>query len=76
MKKISMRARLQYRFDNIMSKGTVPLILMLLGITAAVVILIGMLAWLLDASVFGSLGNSIWQNLMHAIDAGTLAGLS
>ncbi|MEG1550581.1 MAG: hypothetical protein RR395_09175, partial [Ruthenibacterium sp.] len=34
------------------------------------------LAWLLDASVFGSLGNSIWQNLMHAIDAGTLAGLS
>ncbi|MEG0019531.1 MAG: hypothetical protein RR728_03200, partial [Oscillospiraceae bacterium] len=76
MKKVSLRARVQYQFDNIMSKGAVPLIMMLLGITAAVVVLIGLLAWLLDASVFGSLGNSIWQNLMHAIDAGTLAGLS
>ncbi|MEG1061249.1 MAG: hypothetical protein RSE43_06835 [Oscillospiraceae bacterium] len=75
MKKSSMRARLKYRFDNIMSKGTAPLILMLLGITTVVVVLIGVLAWLLNASVFGSLGNSIWQNLMHAIDAGALAGL-
>ena len=75
MKKPTLRARLRYWFDNVMAKGALPLILLLLAITVAVVLLIGVVSYLINGQVFGSLGNSIWQNLMHALDAGTLAGL-
>ncbi|MEA5060722.1 MAG: hypothetical protein VB049_11960 [Candidatus Pelethousia sp.] len=75
MKKAPLRARLRYQFDNIMARGTIPLIIMLLSITLVVVLAIGVLSWVVNRNVFGSLGNSIWQNLMHALDAGALAGL-
>ena len=72
MKKDGFREKLRYAFDNYMGKGTLALIGMLFLITAIVVIIAGILgsAGQTDTSV----GNNIWMSLMHALDAGTLAG--
>lgn len=72
MKKPSFWDRVRYQFDNLMSKGTVALVGMLFLITALVVIISGILGAVVNKDL--SAGNSIWQSLMHAIDAGTLAG--
>ena len=72
MKKITWKQKLQYRFDNIMAKGTVSLIGILFLITALVVCLSGVVVTLSGGD--GTVGKSVWVSLMHAIDAGTLAG--
>lgn len=72
MKKISFRERLRYAFDNFMGKGTAALIGMLFLITAVVVIITGVLSSIGDTDM--TTGNHIWMSLMHALDAGTLAG--
>ena len=72
MKKVSFRERLRYAFDNFMGKGTVALIGMLFLITAIVVIITGVLSCIGNSDA--STGNQIWMSLMHALDAGTLAG--
>lgn len=72
MKKVSFRERLRYAFDNFMGKGTIALIGMLFLITAIVVILTGYLSSIGNSDT--STGNLIWMSLMHALDAGTLAG--
>jgi ion channel POLLUX/CASTOR len=66
------KAKMGYLFDNIMSKGPIALVMMLFFITAAVVIVTGILGSLLSNDI--PAGVSIWQSLMHALDAGTLAG--
>jgi len=72
VRKVSFRDRVRYAFDNYMGKGTIALIFMLFLITAIVVCITGIL------SSFGksdsTVGNLIWFSLMHALDAGTLAG--
>lgn len=72
MRKVSFRERLRYAFDNFMGKGTVALIGMLFLITAIVVVITGVLSSIGSSDV--STGNQIWMSLMHALDAGTLAG--
>lgn len=67
-----LKAKMGYRFDNIMSKGTAALVMLLFLITAAVVIVTGILGSLLMRDLPTGVG--IWQSLMHALDAGTLAG--
>ena len=67
-----LKARLGYRFDNVMSKGTAALVALLFLITAAVVVAAGILGSLVSGDM--PAGVSIWQSLMHALDAGTLAG--
>lgn len=74
MKKHSWKEKFQYKFDNLMSKGTVSLIGILFGITALVVCIAGVLVALFHDGSDGNVGKSIWMSLMHAIDAGTLAG--
>lgn len=68
----SFRDKFRYQFDNLMSRGTIALVEMLFLITAVVVVIVGILGAI--ANVELSTGKSIWQSLMHAIDAGTLAG--
>ena len=72
MKKTSFREKMRYAFDNYMGKGTLALIGMLFLITAVVVVTAGALSCLVNPD--GSLGTFIWMSMMHAIDAGTLAG--
>ena len=71
MKKITWKEKFQYHFDNIMSKGTASLIGILFGITALVVIIAGVIVGLSSGT---GVGKATWMSLMHAIDAGTLAG--
>ena len=70
MKKRTWREKIQYQFDNIMSKGTIALIGLLFGITMIVVGLAGIVAVIFGAD--GGLGSQIWASAMHVLDAGTL----
>lgn len=74
MKKHTWKEKFQYHFDNIMSRGTVSLIGILFMITTFVVVIAGLLAGMLDKEDGVNMGKSVWMSLMHAIDAGTLAG--
>ena len=71
-KKPSFRQKARYWFDRLMGKGTIALVGMLFLVTAIVVVIGGILGSLCSGDL--SAGNSVWQSLMHAIDAGTLAG--
>ncbi len=70
-RKHSLKERISYGFDSLMSKGTIAMILLLAAATAIVVLLIGGIAAL---AFGGGLGSQAWISLMHALDAGTLAG--
>ncbi|MBQ9069469.1 MAG: hypothetical protein IJ131_10525, partial [Eggerthellaceae bacterium] len=76
MKRATAWQRFRYWFDNLMSKGTASLLLVLGVITAVVVVMGGLLAVMLggpDGSGGESPGSSIWFTLMHAINTGVLA---
>lgn len=74
MKKASWKDKLRYRFDHLMSQGTASLMVLLFAITAVVVVISGVLSALLDGESGGTVFKSMWASLMHALDAGTLAG--
>ena len=75
MKKATSGQRLRYWFDNLMSKGTVSLLLLLAVITAVVVVIGGLIAVALGGADGSGAepGSSIWATLMHAINTGVLA---
>ncbi len=76
MKKASLWQRFRYWFDNLMSKGTLSLLLLLAVITALVVFVGGCAAIAIggpDGSGVESPLYSIWFTLMHAINTGVLA---
>ena len=70
--KPKLKEKLGYFFDLVMAKGTIALVAMLFLVTAVVVVIAGVLGVLMNNDM--SAGVSIWQSLMHAIDAGNLAG--
>ncbi len=69
--KISLRDKLRYKFDNLMSKGTIALVGILFLATAIVVIGVGIILALTAGSANDTPGY-IWASLMHIIDAGTI----
>ena len=76
MRKPTTWQRFKYWFDNMMSKGTASLLLILGVITAVVVVIGGFAAVMLggpDGTGSGSTGGTIWFTLMHAINTGVLA---
>ena len=75
MKKRTWREKIQYQFDNIMSKGTIALIGLLFGITMIVVGLAGIVAVIFGAD--GGLGSQIWASIPYVIimSVVTLCGL-
>jgi len=74
MKKNNWKNKIHYWFDNLMSGGTISLILLLAAITFIVVAISGFFTSLLDGGEHGNIFQSMWLSLMHAIDAGTIAG--
>lgn len=76
MRRRTLGQKLRYSFDNLMSKGTASLLL-ILGIITAIVVVIGGLASVAlggpDGTGAESTGGSIWFTLMHAINTGVLA---
>ncbi|MBR2779760.1 MAG: hypothetical protein IKD85_06285 [Firmicutes bacterium] len=75
MKKASAWQRFRYWFDNLMSKGTASLLLLLAVITTIAVVIGGLIAIALggpDGTGVDSPGYSIWFTLMHTISTGVL----
>lgn len=70
MKKRSFKQKIKYRFDNIMSKGTIALIGLLCCVTFIIVCIAGVITILLGME--GGIGSSIWVSFMHALDPGTI----
>ncbi|HZO16243.1 MAG TPA: potassium transporter TrkA [Polyangiaceae bacterium] len=75
MPQVSLRDRLRYRFDLTLSRGAPALIAWLLAITLLMVLLGALFVVITglhpdDAGFFATL----WSTLMHALDAGTVAG--
>ena len=64
--------KIRYWFDCMMAKGTVAMSVLLLVITAVAAGVIGVAAYL--SSQDGGVLYQIWVSLMHALDAGNLAG--
>jgi ion channel POLLUX/CASTOR len=70
----SLRARISYRFDNLMSKGLLSLIGLLAVVTSVFVLLMTslVLATFTYPEPDESAGEIIWFVLMHALDPGTV----
>lgn len=74
MKNPSWKDNLNYWFDNLMSKGSLSLIGLLAVITGIVIAIAGVIVALLPDAEGAGVLSSMWLSLMHAIDAGTIAG--
>lgn len=70
MKKGSFKQRIQYHFDNVMSKGTIALIGLLCSVTLLLVCIAGLIC--LFIGVDGGIGETVWLSFMHALDPGTI----
>ncbi len=71
MERFSFTDKLRYKFDNIMARGAIALVGVLFLITAVVIIIAGIIAFLLGN---GSISENVWASIMHTIDAGTITG--
>lgn len=77
-RKVTIRSRLRYRLDNLLSRGTGAALLFLAAITAVGVLVASLLLAVFPARFEGSEGDSwiedSWQSLLRVIDPGTMAG--
>src|SRR5687767_5649029 len=67
----SFRRRVRYKFDTILARGTVSVIMWLFLVTAAVVIVTGTLLSLLDIAVHGhqvGIIEGMWQNMLRSFE--------
>src|ERR687898_766749 len=78
MRRISVKDRLRYKFDNVMSRGTLAL-LGILGFATLILVALGTLAMLLsgfrraEEEDRGTLEN-LWLAAMRALDSGNVGG--
>jgi ion channel POLLUX/CASTOR len=79
--KPTFRERLSYRFDSLMSRGTLALIgglfvisLTIIFIAAAVVSIGGLITAPEGSSAPMSFGEAAWESLMRTLDSGTMGG--
>ncbi|HCL56619.1 MAG TPA: potassium transporter TrkA [Spirochaetia bacterium] len=73
MKKNTMKEKLKYRFDNLMSKGTAALIGWLGFLTVVLILVISTIVWL-TGLLPDDFPKILWKSFMHTIDGGTVAG--
>lgn len=73
MKNRSLRERISYWFDCMMSKGPIAMSLLLLAITTVIVGVIGIVANFVSDD--GGVLYQLWSSLMYTLDAGNLAGV-
>jgi hypothetical protein len=76
MYKASLPDRLRYRFDNIMSRGTIALIGLLAGLSMLIIVVMAVFITIAGVVPEGgenlSLIEAIWQSMMHELDAGAV----
>lgn len=71
MKKRTLRDRLSYWFDCMMSKGPVAMCVLLFAITAATVGVIGLVTYFVADD--GGVLYQMWNSFMHTLDSGMIA---
>ena len=74
MKKRTLRERISYWIDCMMSKGPIAMSVLLFAVTFAIVIVIGVMASF--ASDEGGILYQVWFSLMQTLDAGNLSGVA
>ncbi|MCR2764866.1 hypothetical protein NQ152_15245 [Microbacterium sp. zg.B48] len=76
MDALGVRARLQYRFDNWMARGTIAIMALLGAATIVFVLLIALLVMVFrvfpDGADEGDFWDVVWGNLMRTLDPGTM----
>jgi len=74
----SFSSRLRYKFDNLMSRGSVAMIGLLVILSILLVVTSGVLIYIFEISPGGGspigLIEGLWQSLMRALDSGTIGG--
>ena len=73
-KKYSLKQRMQFRFDSIMSKGVASKIGLLIVITLIFILIMGILAAIILGDLHGLLPWTSWKTLMYILDPGNLDG--
>ena len=78
MKNFTILERIKYWFDNLMSKGSHMMILLLGFLSLIIILFSGLVIWYLKIAPESQepLGfiESIWQSLLRALDSGTMGG--
>ncbi|HMU85641.1 MAG TPA: hypothetical protein PKC35_20010, partial [Leptospiraceae bacterium] len=80
MKKITFRDRMRYRFDNLMSRGSIALIIYLGLLTVALIVgvtiidIAGDLAPADDKGEKPGFSELLWKSLLRTLDPGTMGG--
>lgn len=78
MKRFSLRQKVRYRFDNLMSRGLVPQVGMLAVLSAVIVVVVSVLVVATGGSGAPDdnkgFASDLWLSFMHTLDAGTLGG--
>lgn len=72
-KKRSLRERISYWIDCMMSRGPIAMSALLFSVTATMVCAIGIVGYLVSSD--GGIVYQIWCSLMYTLDAGNLAGV-
>lgn len=74
----SLRDRLRYAFDNVMSRGTIALIGLLAALSALIVLIVAVFVTAAGITPDGgeqfSFVEAAWQSLMRALDSGAVGG--
>ncbi|MDD3859212.1 MAG: hypothetical protein PHW83_03360 [Bacteroidales bacterium] len=77
-KRIKLKDRFKYRFDNIMSRGTGAMIGFLGILSLLIIVSSGLIFWGLsihpEEGEPMNFAEGLWQSLMRTMDAGTVAG--
>ena len=75
MEKPTLKQRLSYRFDNMISGGTPVMVLMLFLASGVIIFVIALIVKLLGAAPDGvGFGKLVWMGLMRTLDSGTMGG--
>jgi len=76
--KPTLRQRIRYQFDNLMSRGTPAMIGVLFALSLAVVFAAGAILFFTEVSQEDQaplpLGEAIWESAMRTLDPGTMGG--
>jgi len=73
----SFRQKLQYRFDNLMSRGTPAMVGMLFLLSLVIVVIAGAVISITGFSQDGErlpFAEAAWESLMRTLDSGTMGG--
>lgn len=74
MGKYSYLKKLKYKFDNLMSKGTVAIMGALAVVSAVSILIVSTFVWMMKASSDTGFLKLLWMCLMRTMDAGAVGG--